>query len=147
MKNMRKALIFAILLFVMIPFFGATVKAADLDQIEDYEITIDVNKDGTLNMLYHIEWRVLDSTSEGPLEWVKIGIPNKRYVSMKKLTNNIKKIAYYSDGGSYVRIDFDKKYKKGDVVTFEFQLVQDYTYQMNQFVDGETVYGFTPGWF
>ena len=147
MRKSIKIWMFALLLAMVIPFLGAKAQAKDLDQIRDYEITVDVNKDGTLNMLYHIEWEVLDSTSEEPLTWVKIGIPNNKYVSMKKLTSNIKKIGYYSASGSYARIDFDKSYRKGDIVKFEFQLVQDYVYQMNQFTEGETVYGFTPGWF
>lgn len=147
MKNFMRSIALVICLILFVPFLNVRVKAADLDRILDYEITVDVNADGTLTMLYHIDWKVLDSTSEGPLEWVKIGIPNKHYVSLDKLTDNIKKIKYYSDGGSYARIDFDRKYKKNEVVSFEFRLVQDYMYQMNQFVDGETVYGFTPGWF
>lgn len=147
MKKYIRSFMLALVLILFLPLFSTEVLAADLDRILDYEITVDVNQDGTLNMLYHIEWKVLDSTSEGPLEWVKIGIPNKKYVSMSKITKNIKSIKYYSDGGSYARIDFDRKYKKNEVVVFEFKLVQDYMYQMNQFVDGETVYGFTPGWF
>lgn len=148
MKKRIKLLCLGICLMMLLPvLMGNRVKAADLDRILNYEITVVVNQDGTLNMLYHIDWKVLDSTSEGPLEWVKIGIPNKHYVSLEKMTDNIKKIKYYSDGGSYARIDFDRKYKKNEVVSFEFRLVQDYMYQMNQFIDGETVYGFTPGWF
>ena len=112
MRKSIKIWMFALLLAMVIPFLGAKAQAKDLDQIRDYEITVDVNKDGTLNMLYHIEWEVLDSTSEEPLTWVKIGIPNNKYVSMKKLTSNIKKIGYYSDSGSYARIDFDKSYRK-----------------------------------
>jgi len=138
-------IVICLILCVLLP--AIPVKAADLDRILDYEITIDVNQDGTLKMIYHFDWKVLDSTSEGPLEWVKIGIPNNKYVSMKALTDNIKKIGYLSDGGSYARIDLDRKYKKDEVVTFEFELVQDYTYQMNKFVEGETVYEVTPGWF
>ena len=51
--------------------------SGDLDEILEYAITVDVNEDGTLNMFYHIRWKVLDSTTEGPLEWVQIGVPNK----------------------------------------------------------------------
>ena len=147
MKKTLRSFVLALSLILFLPLFSTKVLAADLDRILDYEITVDVNEDATLNMFYHIEWKVLDSTSEGPLEWVKIGIPNNKYVSMKKITNNIKSIRYYSEGGSFARIDFDREYMKDEVVVFEFSLVQDYMYQMNQFVDGETVYGFTPGWF
>ena len=60
-------------------FAAASYASGPLDEIEDYEITVSPNSDGTLNMLYHIEWKVLDSDSEGPLSWVKVGIPNYHY--------------------------------------------------------------------
>ena len=86
----------AILLLFSLCILTITAVAAPTDKLRDFTITVDVNEDASLNMNYHIEWEVLDSTSEGPLTWVKIGIPNSKYVSMKKLTSNIKKIGYYS---------------------------------------------------
>ena len=121
--------------------------SGDLDEILAYSITVDVNDDATLKMVYHIEWKVLDSDSEGPLEWVKIGIPNKHYVSYKALTSTISSIDYMYDHGTYLRIDLDRKYYAGSIVVFEFELQQDYMYEMNQLTEGETVYWFTPGWF
>lgn len=56
----------------------------DLDEILNYEITVDVNEDGTLDMTYQIDWKVLDSTSKGPLTWVMIGIPNEHYKNPMK---------------------------------------------------------------
>lgn len=137
-----------VLIMVLIsPMFTSTVQAKDLDYIHEYTITADVQEDGKVKMKYHIEWEVLDSKSEGPLEWVKIGIANKQVTEIRGLTNNIRKIKYYSDGGSYIRIDFDRKYIAGEIVTFEFEILQDYIYQMNMYKEGETVYEFTPGWF
>ena len=135
------------ILSLVSPMFTSEVQAKDLDYIHEYTITADVQKDGRVKMKYHIKWEVLDSTSEGPLEWVKIGIANKHVDGIYGLTKNIKKIKYYSDGGSYIRIDFDRKYKAGEIVTFEFEILQDYIYQMNMLKAGETVYEFTPGWF
>ena len=99
----------ALVLALVIPVSSAWAKG-DLDEIVNYTITVDVNDDATLNMVYHIEWKVLDSTSEGPLTWVKIGIPNNHYVSMEALSETIKKISYSPSGGSYARIDLDKAY-------------------------------------
>ena len=124
-----------------------SAQAADLDEILNYEITVDVNQDGTLRMVYHIDWKVLDSDSEGPLSWVTVGIPNKHYVSYRSLSPAIRTISYESSGGGSLRIDFDRKYYKDEVVSFEFELVQDYLYEMNLYTEGETVYEFTPGWF
>ena len=146
---MKKFLsIAAVLALVLATFcFAPAAKAYALDEIEEYRITVDVNDDGTLTMLYHFDWKVLDSTSEGPLEWLKIGIPNSNFVSYKALTDNITSISYYPDGGSFLRLDLDRSYYEGEELTFEFELVQDYMYEMNRFTEGETYYEFTPGWF
>ena len=70
-------LCFVLIMVLVSPMFTSTVQAKDLDYIHEYTITADVQKDGKVKMKYHIKWEVLDSTSEGPLEWVKIGIANK----------------------------------------------------------------------
>ena len=128
--------------------FGSKVQASgDLDNILEYDITVNVNQDATLDMVYHIDWMVLDSDSEGPLSWVTIGIPNKHYTSYQPLSSNIKDMSYTSSGGPSIRIDFDRDYYAGEVVSFDFEVVQDYVYEVNSLTDGETVYEFTPGWF
>ena len=136
-------LLFASIMLVL----PRTAFAKALDEIENYTITVNVNDDATLTMLYHIEWKVLDSDSEGPLEWVKIGIPNSHYISMKGMSSTVKKISYMSSGGSYARVDLDRKYYKDEVASFDFELIQDYMYAMNHLTEGETVFEFTPGWF
>lgn len=142
-KKVLWGFVFAILfLLVWMPNAKA---AKELDEIQDYTITIDMKEDGTMDMKYHIEWKVLDSTTEGPLEWVKIGVANKHVSKVKKVSDNIKKIKYTYDYGNYVRIDFKKKHYIGEVITFEFTLNQAYMYNMNS--DGTCTYTFTPGWF
>jgi len=145
----RVTFAFAIVLILMLisPMFTSVVYAKDLDKIHTYRITADVQSDGKVKMTYHIDWEVLDSTSEGPLTWVKIGIANKHVEKITGKSKNIKSIKYYNDGGSFIRIDFNKYYYVGDLVSFEFEIVQDYIYQMNALKEGETVYTFIPGWF
>ena len=122
--------------------------AADAtDEILLYKITVDVNQDGTLTMVYHIDWKVLDDDELGPLEWVRVGIPNGNYVSMRGLNSAANSVKYISDNGSEARIDLDRKYYEDEVASFEFELIQDYMYEMNRFNEGETYYEFTPGWF
>ena len=72
-----------------------------LDYIETYQITVDPNIDGTLNMQYKIVWNVLNDQKEGPLEWVKIGVVNSFVKDLKPLTSNIKKLEYSSDDGAH----------------------------------------------
>ena len=141
------SLLLAVAIALAIPFSTAFAASGDLDEILDYRITVDVNADATCTMVYHVDWKVLDSTSDGPLSWVKIGIPNKHYVSMEPLSDTIKSISYSSSGGSYVRVDLDRNYHAGEVASFDFKLVQDYMYQVGRDNQGEAVYEFTPGWF
>lgn len=135
-----------VILFIILFLFICDNKcfAKELDQINKYYVTVDPRKDGTLDMVYHIEWKVLDSTKEGPLSWVKIGIPNSNVDSIKSLSNTIKSIKYYESSGSYVRIDFKKEYYADEVVTFDFSIHQKYMYQLDS---SYCNYSFTPGWF
>ncbi|MBR6451616.1 MAG: hypothetical protein IKS87_02830 [Lachnospiraceae bacterium] len=147
MKRLPSKILFTLIFAVLLLAFAHPVHAAPLDEILDYEINATVNENATVTLTYHIEWKVLDSTSEGPLSWVKVGIPNSHYSDVTGLTDNIKSIKYSSSGGSYLRIDFDREYVADEVVTFEFSVVQDYLYQVDKLEDGFTVYSFTPGWF
>ncbi len=145
MKKIIIAIIVALTVLFLIP--TGTLKAAALDEILNYDITVDVNDDATLNMYYHIDWKVLDSDSEGPLTWVKIGIPNKHCDNIQAISDNIEKIEYSGSGGSYIEIYFYDKYYEGDVVSFDFFFTQDYMYAVNDLNEGYTRYDFTPGWF
>lgn len=140
----KKNIIFSIIVFFAILFLSNVCMAKDLDVINDYSVTVDPRSDGTLDISYHIEWEVLDSTSEGPLSWVKIGIPNSHVDSVRATSSNIKSARYYSDGGDYVRIDFTKEYNAGEVVKFGFSIHQSYMYTLS---GNKCTYNFTPGWF
>lgn len=142
-KKIVTTIFFTLIAIIM---FACKCEAADLDEIINYETTVSPRDDGTLDIKYHIEWKVLDSTTEGPLEWVKIGIPNQHVDSIKKISDNIKKIKYTSSGGNYVRIDFKDKYEADEIVTFDFSIHQSYMYTINNST-GKVTYTFTPGWF
>ena len=53
----------------------------------------------------------------------------------------------YTSGDCYAKIYFYKSYYADETVVFEFELVQDYMYQVDMLSEGETVYRLTPGWF
>ena len=82
-------------------FSPAVNASGDLDEILNYEVTVDVNEDATLRIRYHIDWKVLDSTSEGPLSWVKVGIPNDHYSALNALSSTIQNISYTGSDGSF----------------------------------------------
>ncbi|MCR5278616.1 MAG: zinc ribbon domain-containing protein [Lachnospiraceae bacterium] len=147
MKKIKALLAILLVSLLFIPGVKANA-ASPTDEILNYEITVHVNEDATLTMVYHIVWQALyDGGGSDPLTWVKIGIPNDHATGIKALSDNIKSASYLGSGGSYVRVDFKDKYYKNDIVDFSFELNQDYMYEMNVLKEGETVFYFTPGWF
>ena len=140
MKKYTLALTLALLLCLL----PVSAFAKDLDEIQNYGVSVQLREDGTADLTYHVDWLVLDDKAEGPLEWVKIGIPNQHADSFTAISQNIKKIGYLSDGGSYVKITFDRKYRAGETVSFDFSLHQSYLYVL----ENDTVrFSLTPGWF
>lgn len=143
---MKKLISIFIIAIMLVTFWVPVNAATPLDEIQDYTITVNMRPDGTMDIKYHVEWKVLDDSSEGPLEWVKIGNPNKHVDQITALSDNIKSIKYISDGGSFIRIDFDRAYHKNEVVTFEYTIHQSYMYIIEK--DSHICrYSFTPGWF
>lgn len=141
--NKKTILVAIIAILFCIIAIGQKCYAVELDRIENYVVTVDPRMtDGTLDITYEITWRVLDSTSQGPLEWVQIGTANSYFDNPQALTSNIKKIKKYS--GTYVKIDFKKKYYAGESVTFKYKLHQS---DMHILVGDTCTYSFTPAWF
>lgn len=142
--NKKRFLIIGLVFISLLIILNINNKVyADTDIIENYTITVDPDmNNGELDITYEIKWKVLDSETEGPLTWAKIGTPNSHFTSPTALTPNIKKIQPYGD--SYVRIDFDKAYKEGDIVTFKYSIHQAYMYKIKS---SKCTYEFTPAWF
>ena len=114
----------------------------DLDVIERYEITITPRADATLDMTCRIVWRVLDSESEGPLTWVKIGIPNIEADGLQKQSACID---YLKRNGSYIEVYFKDSYRAGDTVDFTFSWHQAYMFTVGE--NDSIHFDYTPGWF
>lgn len=149
MKKMKKVFtcIMVLVCLLAITILQANAGQLPLDEIRDYTITVNMRPDGTMDIRYHLEWKVLNDSREGPLEWVKIGIPNKHVDGITALSDNIKDIKYYaSDGGHYIRIDFDRAYYEGETVIFDYTIHQSYMYVIEK-ENNICRYSFTPGWF
>lgn len=143
LSSMILVTLMAIFLLIPISVYART----PLDEIQNYEVIVDLRNDGTADIQYYLEWTVLDDTSEGALEWVKIGIANENVSEIQALTENIKKIKYYSEGAEdFVRIDFDRKYHAGETIKFAYKLHQSNLYVIDK-EDHLLRYSFTPGWF
>lgn len=142
---MKKKYIFFVTLFAIIAMLTISPKclAIDLDEIEDYEVVVEPRmNDGSLDITYQITWKVLDSTAEGPLEWVQIGTPNSDFDTPTALSNNIRSIEAYN--GPFVKIVFNKKYYAGEELTFKYKIHQSYMYKVSF---GKCQYSFKPAWF
>jgi hypothetical protein len=136
-----------IFLFIFISVSPVIAKAdGNLDEIENYKIIVDMESDGSMDIKYHIDWKVLDDSSKGPLEWVKVGIPNSYADNIIALSSNINDISYYNEGGDYVRIVLDKSYHAGEIVPLDFSLHQTHMYKLDR-DNNLCSYSFTPGWF
>ena len=152
MTEVRKhhwALFAALMLLLMTLVFPIKAFAVQnpLDEIQEYTITVDMRSDGTMDISYHLDWKVLDDSSEGPLSWVKIGIPNKNVDEIQAHTSNIKKIEYNKDDGkTYVYVYFDRDYYANEIISFDFSIHQSNMYVIDQ-EDHMLRYSFTPGWF
>lgn len=146
MKKIISLLFITIIFLSFIVAIPKETKAyGDLDYIELYEIYVDpVKEDGSLDIRFNIEWRVLDSISDGPLTWVKIGIPNKFVRDLVIISSSIDDMYYYSDSGSYIRLDLDRSYNAGELVHLEFKYNQ---YRMYQVFGDTILYDYNPGYF
>ncbi|MCR5307761.1 MAG: hypothetical protein K6E24_02045 [bacterium] len=148
MKKFLASILVLFLFIIILPKSKAYTNSP-LDYIEEFNIIVSSNDDATLNFDYELKWKVLDSTSEGPLEWVKIGIPNKHIDKIVKISDSIKTAYYYNDKGSTcIRLDLDKKYYAGEVVDLHFSFHQTHMFTIQKEKDVEYVtYEYIPGWF
>ena len=145
MKKLKRfALAFAALALAAAALLCPAVSAANLDEIEKYFITVRIQPDGSAEIDYDIHWKVLDSTTAGPLEWVKVGVPNNNIEPVSH-SGTIADLYSYPEGGSYVRLDLDRRYYAGETVRLEFTLRVTHLYEI--YDDGSVNFEFTPGWF
>ena len=142
-KYSVRSLVFAAAFLILVLVSPVAAQAKVTDEIQDFAITVDVNEDASLQMTYHIVWKVLDD-SIGKLEWIDLGVPNRFHENVIGLSDTISRI---SDNGNALAIYLDRAYGEGETVSIDFSMTQDHMYQIDKWVEGETVYTFTPAWF
>ncbi len=148
MRKFKRFFAFLFLIAICILAIPNKVFAKEpLDEIQDYELIVDMRNDGTMDIKYHIEWKVLDDSSEGPLSWVKIGIPNKHVDEIQASSSNINEIKYMAESGkTYIKVHFDREYYANEIISFDFSIHQSHMYVIDE-EDHLLRYSFTPGWF
>lgn len=143
MKKIVIAFFLVVLICLSIVSVGFAEK--DLDLIINYVIRVDPRVDGTLDIRYVIEWKVLSDKNEAePLTWIKVGVPNEKY-EIKLDSKNVNSSSYLVDG-SFVRLDLDRPYYKGEELIMGFQIHQNNMYVRDK-DKHQCRYSFTPGWF
>ena len=139
---MRKILCRALLCLCLVLALGPvhTAFAQDLDRIESYDVDVTPNtEDGSLRIQVTLEWTVL---AEGPVSWVKIGVPNGSIRQEQALTDNIDRLSF---DNSYMYVYFNRDYDDGETFRFSYSWIQEYMYTLG--ADGSVEYVYTPGWF
>ena len=148
MKRRAYKIVFFNILLLCLTLFGSLFMektyAKDLDVIHEYDITADLTTSGKVRLRYRLDWEVLDHKTEGPLTWIKVGIPNSHVSDIKGLSDNIRIIGYYNENGYFIRVDLDRAYKKGERLVIEFEILQDNLFEEINNASGECVIGFTP---
>lgn len=96
-------------------------------------------EDGSLRIQVTLEWTVL---AEGPVSWVKIGVPNGSIRQEQALTDNIDRLSF---DNSYMYVYFNRDYDDGETFRFSYSWIQEYMYTLG--ADGSVEYVYTPGWF
>lgn len=144
---MKKILVFiTILLSLFVTISFNNVKAyGDLDYIHEYIVEVNPRKDGTLDIEVYLKWEVIDSSSEGPLSWIKVGVPNCFVDEFRKLSSSISKIDYmYDSGSSVIRVDLNRNYHAGEIVEIKYAFHLSRMYLLSNDI---CVFDYSPGWF
>lgn len=123
---------------------GICYKPKPQDVIHQYNVTVDPQSDGSLDIEYRLVWEALDASEE--LTWVEIGMPNENFsVYPDSVSSNVNVYSKNTDG-DYVSLilDFNKAYIGGDVFEFSFKVNQKDMLCKNE--EGY-FYEFVPSWF
>lgn len=138
-------LVICIIIQIALIVFAVLYNPQPIDIIKDYRVDVSPNEDGSLDIKYKIKWLAL---SEEPLTWVDIGLANENArMYTASPSDNISSYQLVTDDESgYValRIYFDRGYRTGETVEFEFELLQ---FDMLCYKNGQYFYEFVPSWF
>lgn len=134
---------------------AVSADSGDYDEIQSYVITVDPRQDGSADITYQIDWKVVGGGSSDYLSWVNIGLANSYADEIEVLTpDTVADVSLVTDNGSYAKVTFHDKYYAPDVaaanggksqVEFAFKVHQSHLFTMND--DNTASFNFTPGWF
>lgn len=141
---MKRILILLLFCFSLMMVTSCDDEPVILDEIELYKIVVHPREDATLDMVYMIQWHVLNSTQEGPLNEVRIGVANQYVSDLHAISDSIKNLYYSSDSGAQIVLELDRDYEAGSLINLVFSFQQSRIFKIEH---GEVTYAFQPGWF
>ena len=151
----RLALALAALLTAALLAPAAFADAGDYDEITNYVVTVDPRQDGSADITYEIDWKVIGGGAEDSLSWVTIGLANEYADEFENLSpDTVADVSLLTEGGSYAQVTFHDHYYAPDVaaqnggeseVSFRFRVHQSHLFTEND--DDTASFSFTPGWF
>ena len=114
------------------------------DTIRRYEVIVEPQDDGTLDVHYNIIWTALDENEA--LTWVEIGMPNSQYALYREsISDTIIRDSPYRDEDYYShRFYLKNSYKGGQTVQISFTINVSHLLMTQK---GSYVYEFVPSWF
>ena len=114
------------------------------DVIHQYNVTVEPQDDGSLDIEYRLVWEALDDSEA--LTWVEIGMANENFsVYPDSVSCNVLTYSKYTDE-DYVslRLDLRKPHYAGDVLDLSFKVNQKNMLCKNE---NGYFYEFVPSWF
>lgn len=118
-----------------------------LDEITDYQVYVETQNDGSMDITYRYEWKVLNDTREGPLTWVRLGLPNNHceVTDFGGAIDHVSNSYLFSE--PVLKAYLDRNYYKDQTAVFWFTIHQEDMLCMNRDDSQKPFYDFTPGWF
>lgn len=141
----KALLLVAVLLIQIVMVFAALrYDPQPQDIIRNYDVVIQPQEDGSLDLYYHFVWEAVD-TSE-PLTWIEIGMANENFgIYPDSVSDTVSRYSKtVEDDYIALRLDLDRAYYGGEVLEFSFKINQKDLLCKDE--DGY-FYEFVPGWF
>lgn len=141
-----KTVLLAVILLIQIgiTFAAFQFQPQPQDIIRQYDVTVEAQEDGSLDIFYHFVWEAVDTSEE--LTWIEIGMANGNYsVYPDSVSDTIQQYTKEDyDGEVVLVLDLDRAYTGGEVLEFSFKVNQ----KDMLCKDGSGYfYEFVPGWF
>lgn len=120
---MKKKIFLIVIIALLIVTFNHKVYGESLGDIDLYKLTVSPSSSGKLNMVYHLE--VIIKADE--VDKMILKVPSSNFI-VKSKCDQIKSI---ENEENFAIINFDRKYRSGEKLSLNFNLLQSNMYTIN----------------